>query len=47
MSNRVTIMIDEDLDRKLRNKQAKVIRNTQSTYSYSKALNDELRKTLK
>lgn len=47
MSNRVTIMIDEDLDEKIRNKQADVIKKTHSTYSYSRCLNDHLRKVLK
>ncbi len=47
MSLRVTIMIDEDLDEKLRNKQANVIKRTQASYSFSKVLNDTLRKSLK
>ena len=46
MSKRVTIVIDDDLDKKLRTKQAKMINQTQASYSYSKALNEELRKTL-
>ena len=47
MGKRVTIMIDEDLDKKLRLRQAKIIQQDQSSYSYSKALNDSLRKVLK
>ena len=47
MSKRVTIMIDEDLDKKLRTRQAKMIQQEQSSYSYSKVLNDVLRKVLK
>jgi hypothetical protein len=47
MSKRVTIMIDEDLDKKLRLRQAKMIIQEQSSYSYSKVLNDVLRKSLK
>ncbi len=47
MSKRVTIMIDEDLDKKLRLRQAKMIQQNQSSYSYSKVLNDVLRKSLK
>jgi len=47
MSNRVTIMIDEDLDKKLRLRQAKMIQQTNSSYSYSRVLNDTLRKVLK
>jgi len=47
MSKRVTIMIDEDLDKKLRLRQAKMIQQEQASYSYSKVLNDALRKILK
>lgn len=47
MSKRITIMIDEDLDRKLRTLQAKKIKETQTSYSYSKTLNETLRKQLK
>ena len=47
MSKRVTIMIDDDLDKKLRTYQAKQIEKIQKTYSYSKAINDILRKSLK
>jgi len=47
MSKRVTIMIDEDLDKKLRLRQAKLIQQEQSSYSYSKVLNETLRKSLK
>jgi len=47
MSKRVTIMIDEDLDKKLRLIQAKRIQQEQSSCSYSKVLNETLRKALK
>jgi hypothetical protein len=47
MSKRVTIMIDDDLDKKIRIKQAKMIQQEQSSYSYSKTINNELRKSLK
>ena len=47
MTKRVTIMIDEDLDKKLRLHQAKKIQQEQTSYSYSKALNETLRKVLK
>jgi predicted transcriptional regulator len=47
MSKRVTIMIDDDLDKKLRLRQAKMIQQEQSSYSYSKALNEVIRKSLK
>jgi len=46
-SKRVTIMIDDDLDKKLRTEQAKRIQQESSSYSYSKVLNDTLRKVLK
>jgi len=47
MSRRVTICIDEDLDKKLRMRQAKQIKEEQSSVSYSKVLNESLRKSLK
>lgn len=47
MSKRVTIMIDDDLDKKLRLLQAKLIQQNQTSYSYSKVLNESLRKVLK
>ena len=47
MSKRVTIMIDEDLDKKIRLRQAKLIQQNQSSYSFSKTLNEVLRKSLK
>ncbi|EGP94487.1 MULTISPECIES: hypothetical protein [Nitrosarchaeum] len=47
MSKRVTIMIDDDLDKKIRLRQAKMIQQEQSSYSYSKVLNETLRKVLK
>ena len=47
MSKRVTIMIDEDLDKKIRMRQAKIIQQEQTSCSYSKVLNKILRKSLK
>ena len=47
MSKRVTIMIDEDLDKKIRLRQAKMIQQEQASYSYSKTMNEVLRKSLK
>jgi len=47
MTKRVTIMIDDDNDRKLRIRQAKMIQQQQGSYSFSKVLNDVLRKNLK
>jgi hypothetical protein len=47
MAKRVTIMIDEDLDKKLRVKQAKMIQQEQTSYSYSRVINETLRKVVK
>ncbi len=47
MSKRVTIMIDEDLDKKLRLRQAKIIQQEQASCSYSRVVNDSLREVLK
>ena len=47
MSKRVTIMIDDDLDQKIRLFQAKTIQQKRVSYSFSQALNDTLRKGLK
>ena len=47
MTKRVTIVIDEDLDKKLRLKQAKMIQQEQSSYSYSRVLNETLRKNMR
>jgi len=47
MSKRVTIMIDDDLDKKLRIIQAKAIQNTTSSVSYSSVINQIVRKNIK
>jgi len=47
MSKRITIMIDEELDKKLRLIQAREISKTSSSKSYSGVLNEALRKQLK
>ncbi|MEK0369491.1 MAG: hypothetical protein QQN62_07815 [Nitrosopumilus sp.] len=47
MSKRVTIVIDDDLDKKLRTVQAKIIQKEQASYSFSSVVNDTLRKVLK
>ena len=46
-AKRVTIMIDNDLDKKLRVRQAKMIQQEQTSYSFSRVINEILRKTLK
>ena len=40
-------MIDDDLDKKLRLKQAKLISQQQVSYSYSKVINETIRKAMK
>lgn len=47
MAERVTIMLDEDVSKKLHTIQADQIRKTGKTYSFSKALNETVRKALK
>ena len=47
MAKRVTVMIDEDLDKKLRQLQAKMIQETSSSVSYSNVINHILHKSLK
>ena len=47
MAKRITIMIDDDLDKKLRLIQAKLISKTNDSVSYSQVINEELRKQLK
>jgi hypothetical protein len=46
-SKRVTIMIAEDLDKKLRAKQASLIKKDSKSVSYSRVINDVLRNTYK
>lgn len=46
-STRVTIMLDKDLARKLRLKQSKQIQTSTKAISFSKVLNEVLRKGLK
>ncbi len=47
MAKRITIMIDEDIDKKLRLIQAKQITKTNSSVSFSKVLNEVIRKQVK
>ncbi len=47
MSKRVTIVIDDDIDKKLRHRQAKIIQQEQASCSFSRVINDILRKVLK
>ena len=47
MLRRITIMIDEDILKQLRQKQAHQIRNSTESVSLSKVINEELRKKVK
>ena len=47
MAKRITIMIEDDLDKKLRVIQAKAIQSTNSSVSFSSTINQILRKKLK
>jgi len=47
MPRRVTIMLDDELLKKLRNKQAKMIKTSNGSISLSKVINDYLKGSLK
>jgi hypothetical protein len=47
MRKRVTIVIDDDLEKKIRQRQVKMIQQNQIVYSFSTAVNEVLRKGLK
>jgi len=47
MVKRVTIMIDDDIHKKVRSKQADLIRKTEKSVSFSKVINDTLRSKFK
>jgi hypothetical protein len=47
MAKRITIMIDDNIDKKIRLIQAKMIQNTSSSVSYSKVINELLEKSIK
>ena len=44
MKKRVTIMMDDELDRRIREHQARMMLERNGTYSYSDAVNDLLAK---
>jgi hypothetical protein len=46
VSRRTTVIFDDDVDKKIREFQAKTIKKNNSTYSYSRAVNDLLRKAI-
>lgn len=47
MAKRVTIMLDDDLDKKLRSVQAKAIQSSNESVSFSNVINQTIRKNLK
>ena len=46
MSKRITILLDDDLEVKLRLRQAKLIQKTKDSVSFSHILNETIRKGL-
>jgi len=46
MSKRITVVFDDDINAKLRDKQAKLIKESTKSISFSRVLNDTLRITL-
>ncbi|WP_187146199.1 MULTISPECIES: hypothetical protein [Nitrosopumilus] len=47
MGKRITIVMDEDVFKKLREKQAKQIRESSERVSFSSVVNETLRKNIK
>ena len=47
MAKRITFMIDDDVDKKLRDLQARMILTSDVSVSFSKVINETLRKGLK
>jgi len=47
MSQRITVVMDDDIVRSLRQKQAKLIKNSTKSVSFSRVLNETLRISLK
>jgi hypothetical protein len=47
MGKRITIVLDDDLQKKLREKQAKKIKETGGSVSFSNVVNETLRKGIK
>lgn len=46
-AKRITIMVDNDLDKKVRLRQARLIQTDQKTHSYSSVINELIRKALR
>jgi len=47
MGKRVTIVLDDDLVKKLHEKQAKLIKETTKSVSFSSVINQTIRKSIK
>jgi len=47
MGQRITIVLDDDLVKKLREKQAKLIKESTQSVSFSRVVNETLRKGIK
>ena len=47
MSKRITVVIDDELVKKLRAKQANMIKHSSQSVSFSSMINQELKKSLK
>jgi len=47
MAKRITVVLDDELVKKLRNVQSMKIRKSKKSVSFSSVINDELRKSLK
>jgi len=47
MSKRITVVLDDELVKKLRNIQSMKIRKSKKSVSFSRVINEELRKALK
>ncbi|QUC65560.1 hypothetical protein NsoK4_04820 [Nitrosopumilus sp. K4] len=47
MSSRITIMLDKDLEKKLRIKQSKMIQDSAKSISFSHVINEVLRSSIK
>ncbi len=47
MARRITVVLDDELNKKLRNVQSKKISKSKKSVSFSSVINEELRKSLK
>ena len=47
MAQRITIMLEDALVKKLRQKQAKLLQDSEGSVSFSRVINDELKQSFK